>query len=175
MRKYFIALLMTAFFQTPLFADGGQVINVNQSYQIAFVDLGSGILKQGDVVKVLVGGSDDFIYMQVLESSSILSKLGPVQSDNFKTSLKDISRIAVGNPVVKVNPALEEKAAAQPFTVPATVSVQPTPVAPAVNTAAATAEIERLKKELADSKAQIGQLKARLENMNRILNQNSRM
>jgi hypothetical protein len=87
----------------PLFAeDKGQIININQSYQIAFTDLGNKELKQGDIVKVSVS-ADDFVYMQVLESSPILSKLGPSQLENFRTNLKDFQSMGVGNEVVRVN------------------------------------------------------------------------
>ncbi len=175
MNKYFFSFLLVFFTSAPLFAeDAGQVINVNQSYQIAFVDIGNSVLKQGDIIKVLLG-AEDSVYMQVLESSSILSKLGPVQTENFKTNYKDLQRISVGDRVVKVSQ------------LSAAVGV---PV-PAVD----TEEVERLQKELAQAKLEIkrleeankileqskkdvdpkavpAQLKARLENMNRILNQN---
>ena len=204
--RYFKCVL---FFQLmvaaqPLFAaTTGQIINVNQSYQIAFTDIGSPMLKPGEVVKVFVS-SDEFVYMQVLESSPILSKLGPVQSENYKTNYKDLLRVAVSNPVVKVGSAAEEKtsAMAKPPAVDASAAaaVVNTP-APAVD----TAEIVRLEGELKDAKQEIGrltdankalqaqvndlsaqaaqakqnamtspvlsQVKERLENMNRIMNQ----
>ena len=85
----------------------GEIININQKYQVAFTDLGGQSLKKGDIVKVFLN-SKEFIYLQVLEASSILSKLGPVLSENFKTNLKDFQRLAVGNAVEKVKPVSEE-------------------------------------------------------------------
>jgi len=91
----------------PLFADDkGQIININQNYQIAFTDLGNSALKQGDIVKVSLS-ADDFVFMQVLESSPILSKLGPSQVDNFRTNLKEFQSMTVGDAVVKVNETQE--------------------------------------------------------------------
>ena len=193
----FIVLLLTAAVPVPVHAqDAGQIINVNQSYQIAFTDLGSAVLKQGDVVKVSLG-NDEFVYMQVLEVSSILSKLGPVQSEDFKTNYKDLQRIAVGNAVSKAARVPEKSVG--PIQEPV---VAKTVAPPAVN----DAEMARLQKELMESKmaisrlaeanknlqsqisnapakdintkqnegasAILSQLKAKLENMNRIIDQN---
>jgi len=93
----------------PLFADdNGQIININQNYKIAFTDLGSRFLSQGDVVKIYLN-TDEFLYLQVLESSAILSKLGPSKVEGFQTNLNNFQRIAVGNEVVKVNHTQEKK------------------------------------------------------------------
>jgi len=105
MNKFLITTAVFSIFIVcgPLFADDkGQIININQNYQIAFTDLGNNILKQGDIVKVSLS-TDDFVYMQVLESSPILSKLGSSQLENFRTNLKAFQSIVVGDGVVKVD------------------------------------------------------------------------
>ncbi len=194
-----IALVFCVFaivLQGPVFADEGQIINVNQNYQIAFTDLGNATLKQGDVIKVMIT-SDEFVYMQVLESSSILSKLGPIQSENFKTNYKDLQRVSVGNAVMKVTAALPEKTAP--------IASAPVPMAEkiVIVPTANQAEAVRLEKELKEAKMEISrlmeinkalqlqiqavpvqdvrqsedpavlsQLRSKLENMNRLMSQN---
>ncbi|MBF0572028.1 MAG: hypothetical protein HQL12_09195 [Candidatus Omnitrophica bacterium] len=110
LRKLFLVLFFFVIgLHSILFAaESGQVINVNQNYQVAFTDLDNKSLKQGDIVKVFVN-DDDFIYMQVMESSSILSKLGISQKENFKTHITDIRRIAVGNKVALLSEVVEAK------------------------------------------------------------------
>jgi septal ring factor EnvC (AmiA/AmiB activator) len=104
--KYIFPLFFLIFCGS-VFADSkGQIININQSYQIAFTDLGNNVLKPGDIVKVSLN-AEDFVYMQVMESSPILSKLGPSQLENFRTNLKDFESLAVGDEVVKVNQGQE--------------------------------------------------------------------
>jgi len=99
--------LLFFIFCGPLFADDkGQIININQSYQIAFTDLGSRVLSQGDIVKVSLN-TDEFLYLQVVEASAILSKLGPSKAEGFQTNLNDFQRMAVGNTVVKINQVQE--------------------------------------------------------------------
>jgi len=97
----------------PLFADdNGQIININQNYQIAFTDLGSRVLNQGDLVKVSLN-ADEFLYLQVLESSPILSKLGISKVEGFQTNINDFQRMTVGNEVVKIKQT-QEKAVETP-------------------------------------------------------------
>jgi len=107
MNKFMITTWAVVFFLLascgPLIADdNGQVININQNYQIVFTDLGSRVLKQGDIVRVSLN-ADEFIYLLVLESSAILSKLGPSKVEGFQTNLSEFQRLAVGNEVAKVN------------------------------------------------------------------------
>ncbi|MBI4308905.1 MAG: hypothetical protein HY591_01090 [Candidatus Omnitrophica bacterium] len=149
MRRFLVLFFFMTLFHAPLLAeDKGQIINVNQNYQIVFTDLGSHVLRQGDIVKVFFNG-DDFIYLQVLESSTILSKLGPVQADGYKTNFKDLQRLSVGNPVVKVTEASEEK------TVHPDNAGVPKNVVDAVPN---EVEIQRLKKELNEARAEIKRL-----------------
>ena len=202
MNKYLMMIFCAVFFNLPVFAgDTGQIINVNQSYQIAFTDLGNSTLKRGDIVKVSLN-SDEFVYMQVLESSAILSKLGVSQQEGFKTNFKDLLRISVGNAVAKV--------VAAPVTVLPAVSepqsiVEPPPIAAPVEPAPNAADVQRLEQKLneartqlqrlaesnevlkskindmssqaqpkaeeQDLKAVIAQLKVRLQNMQRIINE----
>lgn len=152
----FLALVFSS---SALAAPSGQIINVNQDYQIAFTDLGSSVLRQGDVVKVFLT-ADDFIYMQVVESSSILSKLGPVQLEQYKTSYRDLNRLAVGNSVKKIDPAVEKTAPPAPAVkaaaaAPVTpVQAQPAPPAVVDN----SQELQRLSKDLESAKAEIVRL-----------------
>jgi hypothetical protein len=185
MRIVLITLFVLFCHGSALAQSGGQIINVNQGFQIAFTDLGNATLKKDDVVKVFING-DEFVYMQVLESSSILSKLGPVQSELYKTNYKDLERISIGSTVTKIK--LEETRASS-VVIPDTQD----------------AELSELVRELKDAKAQIArltasnkelqtqlnslpvkqpvkqndksaavlsQVKTRLENMERIINQN---
>ena len=148
MHKLLILFFFITAFHLPLCADDtGQVINVNQNYQIVFTDLGSHVLKRGDIVKVFFNG-DDFIYMQVLESSAILSKLGPVQSDSYKTNFKDLQRLSVGNTVAKVSEA--PKASNNPGNAGEVKST--------VDAASHETEIQRLEKELNEARMEIKRL-----------------
>ena len=94
------ALIFSLFIsgKEALAEEKGQLININQNYQIAFTDLGSRVLKQGDIVKVFIN-TDDFVYLEVIESSAILSKLGVSRADGFQTNLNDFQRLTVGDTV----------------------------------------------------------------------------
>lgn len=80
----------------------GEIININEELQIVFTGLGSNILKRGDIVKVLID-ENEFIYLEVIEVSSILSKLGPVDKNGFKTDPTQINKLAIGNTVIKIS------------------------------------------------------------------------
>jgi hypothetical protein len=98
----FAFVVLLSFIGEPAFAkDNGQIININRNFQIAFTDLGSRVLKPGDLVKVYLS-ADEFVYLQVLESSVILSKLGASKVEGFQTNLTDFQRMAIGNAVSKV-------------------------------------------------------------------------
>lgn len=185
-----VLIFCMLFFCGKLFAEeNGQIININQNYQIAFTDLGSRVLKQGDIVKVFIN-TDDFVYMQVIESSVILSKLGPSKVDGYQTNLSDFHRLAVGNVVSKVNTSQE--AANNPveaaLPVPGNKDTE----------ASYQLQIQKLEEELARAKEQIrnleesvqstkttvppeqtnsskemiGQLKEHLDNMSALVNEN---
>ena len=183
MNKVLVCLAWAFFSAAPWAvsaANTGQIINVNQAYQVAFTDLGNQALRPGDIVQVYIT-TDDFVYMQVLESSVILSKLGVSQSDPYKTNFKDLARITIGNAVAKV-------------TEPAPVKASPPDVPKAVETSAPAndEEIQQLKTELGQARQKIKELmqqaqgkkdeepesvpmqelRSHLENMNRIINQN---
>jgi hypothetical protein len=144
----FVFIFLLLFSCGKLFAeDSGQVININQNYQIAFTDLGNRVLKQGDIVKVFIN-TDEFVYMQVVESSVILSKLAPSKADGFQTNLSDFQRIAVGNVVSKVS--------ATQGVVDNSVGVAAPPVTENKDTGVSSQlQIQKLEEELAQAKEQI--------------------
>jgi len=147
-------------FCTPLFADdNGQIININQNYQIAFTDLGNRILSPGDIVKVTLG-PDEFVYLQVIESSAILSKLGVSKTQGFSTNLNDFQRLAVGDVVIKAPAA----GSAQPdnSTVIATKSPADT---------SSPLQVEKLEEDLLKAKEEIKLLQASNEKSKATLNQ----
>jgi hypothetical protein len=203
--KIFAQCLLLCFiiiFCGPVLADNkGQIININQNYQIAFTDLGNSVLKQGDIVKVTLN-ADEFVYMQVLESSPILSKLGTSQSDNFRTSLKDFQGMAVGNEVVKVDQThdkAEHPATAIPDSADAAALLEQKIQKLEGQLALAKTEIKRLEELNQESKAKLNdltvqaqtkndapavvqqadnnevlsQLKAHLDNMHKLIDENN--
>ncbi|MBF0511388.1 MAG: hypothetical protein HQL13_03570, partial [Candidatus Omnitrophica bacterium] len=97
-------LFATAWAPIVCAQENGQIININQNNQVAFTDLDNRLLKRGDLVKIFVN-DDEFVYMQVVESSNMLSKLGVSQNEDFKTNLSDLPHIVVGNKVVPVSAA----------------------------------------------------------------------
>ena len=80
----------------------GEIINVNQEYEIAFTDLSSYHLKINDIVGIY-RGNEVLTYLQVAESSSAISKLIPVNKDNEKFSTDiDFKDLYIGDQVHKV-------------------------------------------------------------------------
>jgi len=145
----------------PLFADdNGQIININQNYQIAFTDLGNRILKQGDIVKVFIN-TDDFVYLQVLESSVILSKLGPSKTEGFQTNLNDFQRLAVGDTVTK--PSIAQGVG--------DISAGVVPESDNTQAASSDAQIQKLEQDLANAKKQIKLLQESNEESKATLNE----
>ncbi len=129
--------------------DSGQIININQSFKIAFTDLGSRVLKPNDIVKVFIS-PDEFLYMKVLECSPILSKLGPVQEEDFKTILQDLPRISVGNPVVKITASSQEETAPA-VNLESKIMLEPPPKRDTQN--------QKLERELMEARTEIKNLK----------------
>ena len=145
---YFLVVVLSS----PLFAqEKGQIININQGFQIAFTDLGDRFLKPGDIVKVFIN-KEDFVYMQVMESSAILSKLGISHKEEPKTNLQDLKRIAIGNVVTQFLDVPTEKNSIQSNVVePKNIEISSSP---AVN----IADVQKLSIELNETKVQMKQL-----------------
>lgn len=144
-------IIFLSMFQGRLWAeDSGQIINVNQNFKIAFTDLGSRVLKPNDIVKVFIT-RDEFLYMKVIECSPILSKLGTVQEDAFKTNLQDMPRISVGNLVVKLTAASREEALPSESRIETKIAAEPVPQP--------DPDRQKLEKELAEARVEIKNLK----------------
>jgi len=159
----FVLIFFLLFSCGKIFAeDSGQIININQNYQIAFTDLGNRVLNQGDIVKVSLN-TDEFLYLQVLESSAILTKLGPSKAEGFQTNLNDFQRMAVGNEVVKVNQTQEkvDNSAANVSETDNTVKLSQLQVKKLEDALSlAKEEIKRLEQSNEESKAKLNELAA---------------
>lgn len=79
----------------------GKIVNINYDYKIAFVDVGGAVLSVGDVVEVAPG--ENSIYLQVVETSSLMARLIPVLDPSIANDKKDFSRVRIGNPVFKTS------------------------------------------------------------------------
>jgi hypothetical protein len=194
----FFFITMALFFICPKGWAEGEVININEKLQIVFTGLGNNVLKRGDIVKVLIN-ENDFIYLEVIEVSPILSKLAPVNRGGFKTDLSQFSKLAIGNPVVQLSedhlPDAAPVKASEPDKSPAPVKT--TSLEDELQFAkdelahlqqdnlALKKEVQRLStdnqtlnqdrtKEIGQLKSLITELKARLENMNKMLQDNEK-
>lgn len=81
----------------------GEVMNVNQHLRVAFIDIGQRYLSKGDVIEVQAS-HDKRVYMQILETSGVISKIGfgRVVERNFDARPSDFKRIRIGNLVGKM-------------------------------------------------------------------------
>jgi len=89
----------------------GEIINVSYDYKIAFTDLSQNQLNIGDVVEVF-NGRQFTTYLQVLETSSVVSKLGSVESNISSDFHTDFDKISIGNTVIKRSDIPSQKQAA---------------------------------------------------------------
>ncbi|MBF0483496.1 MAG: hypothetical protein HQL25_02205 [Candidatus Omnitrophica bacterium] len=94
---------------SPAETISGEIINVNSKFKIAFSDLGSAYLKEGDIVQLYKNGQM-IGNLKVLDSTSAISKLGPVDNDPTLVTITDFSNIAIGDTVKKndTNPIPKE-------------------------------------------------------------------
>jgi len=72
-------------FSRPAFSDQtitGEIININYDYKVAFTDISQVYLRPGDIVEVVHNGQLT-TYLQVLETTSVVSKLGPVANTSL--------------------------------------------------------------------------------------------
>ena len=92
----------------------GEIINVNQDYRIAFSDLNNSQLNVGEVVEIYK--EDKFLtYLEVFESSNVISKLMPIETGTrFKTEVT-FDKINVGNRVVKIASGKNIQDSNEPF------------------------------------------------------------
>jgi len=75
----------------------GEIININYQYLIAFTNLNKDILEVGEILSILEEGQETTI-VEVIETSEIMSRLGPIQDDPGMT---DFKKINIGNIVMK--------------------------------------------------------------------------
>lgn len=97
--------LIFAFLLTPLVHARskirGEIINVNYEYKIAFTDIGSDALSIGDIVEVhMQSGATQFL--QVIETTEVLSKIVLRPSSDQDTQNRLFNRIGVGDIVLRV-------------------------------------------------------------------------
>ena len=80
----------------PCFAAdiAGEIININPSQSIAFIDLGKDSIAVGDIFSV--DTSSTSVYLEVIETASAVSKLGICQKENFKSSVIDFQSVSIG-------------------------------------------------------------------------------
>lgn len=76
----------------------GEIINVNYDYQVAFTDLLKGQVEAGDVVEVWSDGKF-LTYLEVIETSSVLTKMGFVNRKGIQTEEESFKQLKIGNPV----------------------------------------------------------------------------
>jgi len=108
MNKYYIWVCLVFALGGPytnnLFAEErviGEIINVSYQHEIAFSDIGQEGLNVGDVLEVLQSGQR-VTYLQVIEVSEALSKLGPVNDGTYSTNF---GKVQIGNVVAKAKVA----------------------------------------------------------------------
>lgn len=74
----------------------GEIINVSQQYKTAFADQGSGALTVGNILQIQTS-TNATVYLQVVETNPGLSKLGFIDSGEYRTDPVKFSAIIVGN------------------------------------------------------------------------------
>ncbi len=72
----------------------GEIINVNPSQSIAFIDLGKDSVSTGDVFAVEAPGGP--IYLEIVETAPAVSKLSVCQKENFKSTVSDFQTVSIG-------------------------------------------------------------------------------
>jgi len=76
----------------------GEIINISQQYKVAFIDIGNDSLSTGDVVEVSTNDNQP-VYLQAVETNVGLSKLGFINTQEYRTDSSGFERIIVGNTV----------------------------------------------------------------------------
>ncbi|HBG60452.1 MAG: hypothetical protein A2Y03_04215 [Omnitrophica WOR_2 bacterium GWF2_38_59] len=108
--KFFPLLCVLAFSFIPFnisYANdqvSGEIININYKYKVAFTDLSNLYLQNNDIVEIKKDGNH-ITYLEVLESSGAISKLGPYKRKREFFTGEDFQKIKIGNEVTKVSSA----------------------------------------------------------------------
>ena len=104
MKILFPLLTAFLFLTLPVIADSkvsGKIVNINTELKVAFTDLVPQQVLAGDVVEIYQ--ADTFLtYLEVLETTETVSKLGFVKKSGLATSLDGFNKIAVGCRVVRL-------------------------------------------------------------------------
>jgi hypothetical protein len=88
-----LSLLLTV---KPVVA--AEIININMNFGIIFSDLSDTEAKRYDVVAVKLNNGDE-VFLQVLEVSPVLTKLGVMRTGSHKTDMNLLKDIKIGNHV----------------------------------------------------------------------------
>lgn len=78
----------------------GEIINVNPSQNIAFIDLGKDSVSAGDVFAI--ESSAGPIFLEVVEAASAVSKLSLCSKENYKSTPLDFQAVSIGAAAKKV-------------------------------------------------------------------------
>ena len=78
----------------------GEVININLDQKVIFVDLGSDLLKVGDVMSV--DGEDHPVYLEVLETSDAVSKLRISKNQKYYSNPSELDNVTIGMKLTRI-------------------------------------------------------------------------
>ena len=103
--KILLSLLTAFLFSTlPVIADSkttGEIVNINTELKIAFTDLVPQRILAGDVVEIYQANTF-LTYLEVVETTETVAKLGFVKKSGLATSIDGFNKIAVGCRVVRL-------------------------------------------------------------------------
>ena len=88
----------------PIHADSkisGEIVNINAEYKIAFTDLVPQQISAGDVVEIYQANTF-LTYLETVETTETVSKLGFVKKSGLATSTDGFNKITVGCRVVRL-------------------------------------------------------------------------
>ena len=77
-----------------------EIININQDQKIVFIDVGRDALAVGDVM--YVSGAGHPIYLDVVEVSDVVSKLGLTKNKKFRLPNDNLDDLAIGMKVTRI-------------------------------------------------------------------------
>lgn len=105
----------------------GEIININPTDRVAFIDLGKDAVRSGDIFTV--EGQSGKIYLEVLQASEAVSQLGASQNEDYKGLPGDFDALSIGQTVRRVF-SLDPSSEAVPMATPAAEPARPQPVVP---------------------------------------------
>ncbi len=125
----------------------GEIININPTDRVAFIDLGKDAVRSGDIFTV--EGQSGKIYLEVLQASEAVSQLGASQNEDYKGLPGDFDALSIGQTVRRVF-SLDPSSEAVPMATPAAEPARPQPVVPSPTPPdpAIASEVQRLRAEL---------------------------